>query len=168
DTLQGRATPSPGLDAAAEYIASQMRKAGLEPVGDDGYFQTATFHAFTQNEEGLTFSLGGVNTAESIEIVYGIPLHLTGAPAFKTTPAELDSLTTEQVKGKVLIVDLGAPAGAAGAPVNLLRAVTLEPSLIVVVGGARFPTATPVRTLLREVSAPPIKTAILSVWGSSM
>jgi len=40
DALEGRATPSKGLDLAAEYIASQFRRAGLEPAGDDGYFQT--------------------------------------------------------------------------------------------------------------------------------
>ncbi len=39
DLLQGRATPSPGLDLAAEYIAAQFRRAGLEPLGDDGFFQ---------------------------------------------------------------------------------------------------------------------------------
>jgi len=42
DLLEGRATPSRGLDLAAEYIASQFRRAGLEPAGDDGYFQTTT------------------------------------------------------------------------------------------------------------------------------
>ena len=41
DELEGRATPSKGLDIAAEFIASQFRRAGLEPAGDDGYFQTA-------------------------------------------------------------------------------------------------------------------------------
>ena len=40
DALEGRATPSRGLDTAAEYIAAQFRRAGLEPAGDDGYFQT--------------------------------------------------------------------------------------------------------------------------------
>ena len=40
DLLEGRGTPSRGLDLAAEYIAAQFRRAGLEPVGDDGYFQT--------------------------------------------------------------------------------------------------------------------------------
>ena len=38
DALEGRATPSRGLDMAAEYIAAQFRRAGLEPAGDDGYF----------------------------------------------------------------------------------------------------------------------------------
>src|SRR5262245_60472669 len=42
DALEGRNTPSRGLDIAAEYIAAQFRRAGLEPVGDAGsYFQTS-------------------------------------------------------------------------------------------------------------------------------
>src|ERR1044072_2441940 len=41
DELEGRKTPSKGLDLAAEYIAKQFRAAGLEPAGDDRYFQTA-------------------------------------------------------------------------------------------------------------------------------
>ena len=41
DLLEGRDTPSRGLDLAATYIAAQFRAARLEPVGDDGYFQTA-------------------------------------------------------------------------------------------------------------------------------
>ncbi|HWS55828.1 MAG TPA: M28 family peptidase [Pyrinomonadaceae bacterium] len=43
DALEGRETPSRGLDLAAEYIAAQFRRAGLEPAGDDGYFQTANW-----------------------------------------------------------------------------------------------------------------------------
>jgi hypothetical protein len=45
DLLEGRGTPSRGLDLAAEYIAAQFRRAGLEPAGDDGYFQTTTLAA---------------------------------------------------------------------------------------------------------------------------
>jgi Zn-dependent M28 family amino/carboxypeptidase len=41
DELEGRATPSRGLDLAAEYIAAQFEQAGLEPV-NGSYFQTAT------------------------------------------------------------------------------------------------------------------------------
>ncbi len=41
DALAGRYTPSPGLDVAAEFIASQFRAAGLEPGGDQEYFQLA-------------------------------------------------------------------------------------------------------------------------------
>ncbi len=41
DALAGRYTPSPGLDVAAEFIAAQFRAAGLEPGGDQDYFQLA-------------------------------------------------------------------------------------------------------------------------------
>src|SRR5689334_6344613 len=41
DALQGRDTPSPGLEAAAEFIASRFRRAGLEPPVKGTYFQTA-------------------------------------------------------------------------------------------------------------------------------
>lgn len=41
DALEGRYTPSPGLEVAAEFIASQFRAAGLEAGGDQDYFQTA-------------------------------------------------------------------------------------------------------------------------------
>ena len=40
DLLEGRDSPSRGLDIAGEYIASQFRRLGLEPAGADGYFQT--------------------------------------------------------------------------------------------------------------------------------
>ena len=41
DALRGRFTPSPELDIAAEFIASKFRAAGLEPGGNQEYFQTA-------------------------------------------------------------------------------------------------------------------------------
>ncbi len=41
DLLEGRNTPSRGLDIAAEYIASQFRRAGLTPLEGGSYFQTA-------------------------------------------------------------------------------------------------------------------------------
>src|SRR5690242_12646995 len=37
DPLQGRYTPSPGLDVAAEFVAAQFRAAGLDPGGDQDY-----------------------------------------------------------------------------------------------------------------------------------
>src|ERR1700704_422094 len=57
DLLEGRNTPSPGLDLAAEYIAAQFRRAGLEPAGDNGYFQTASYQTVKPNPEGLAFAL---------------------------------------------------------------------------------------------------------------
>ena len=40
NVTEGRGTGQPGLQVAAEYIAAQFRRFGLEPIGDDGsYFQ---------------------------------------------------------------------------------------------------------------------------------
>jgi hypothetical protein len=39
DSLQGRRTSTPGAARAAAMIAAEMRRMGLEPAGDSGYFQ---------------------------------------------------------------------------------------------------------------------------------
>lgn len=38
DSMAGRATPSPGLEASARFIAAGLETAGLVPLGDDGTF----------------------------------------------------------------------------------------------------------------------------------
>lgn len=60
DALEGRATPSRGLDLAAEYIAAQFRRAGLEAVGDEGYFQTTTLSARGSDEQQKVRNVIGV------------------------------------------------------------------------------------------------------------
>lgn len=57
DALEGRGTPSRGLDVAAQYIASEFRRAGLEPAGDDGYFQSAPYATVAENLAGFHFSI---------------------------------------------------------------------------------------------------------------
>ncbi len=57
DALEGRNTPSRGLDLAAEYIAAQFRRAGLEPVTGTSYFQTTKLLVREQNPEGYVFTI---------------------------------------------------------------------------------------------------------------
>ena len=57
DLLEGRGTPSKGLDLAAEYIAAQFRRAGLEPIGDDGYFQTADWKYLAPDPDSFACQL---------------------------------------------------------------------------------------------------------------
>jgi len=59
DLLEGRDSPSRGLDLAAEYIASQFRAAGLEPLGDDGYFQTIHWTVLSAPDSGTTLEIDG-------------------------------------------------------------------------------------------------------------
>jgi hypothetical protein len=56
DALEGRGTPSRGLDIAAEYIAAQFRAAGLEPLGDDGYFQNADWRQIAPEKERAQYA----------------------------------------------------------------------------------------------------------------
>ena len=52
DPLEGRGAGSIGLDVAAEYIAAQFRRAGLKPIGDDGYFQITPRIRLTPASDG--------------------------------------------------------------------------------------------------------------------
>jgi hypothetical protein len=107
DLLEGRATPSRGLDLAAEYIAAQFRRAGLEPVGDDGYFQTATLSIREPNWDGfqMTITAGGKTLKIDPGEVYLTPdaaLNLNDTPILSVevnTP-----ITPDLVNGKVVYV----------------------------------------------------------------
>src|ERR1035441_310807 len=176
DALQGRATPSPGLDMAAEYIAAQFRRAGLEPVGDEGYFQTASYQSVRPNPEGLTFTLHTANdTAKagegSLTIQEAVATDLNRAAAFKVTlndAAALDALTAGQVRGKVLLVEVPDGAGGGGmagfqAQRRILTlAAKLEPSMIVMVRApAQQTNPNPnARVPLRDATAPAPKVPV--------
>ena len=43
DSLRGRMTGTPGAEKAAAMIAAEMRRIGLQPAGDSGYFQRVPF-----------------------------------------------------------------------------------------------------------------------------
>jgi Peptidase family M28 len=53
DLLEGRWTPSTGLDTAAEFIASRFRGAGLEPGNGQDYFQIANLTELAKQSSEL-------------------------------------------------------------------------------------------------------------------
>ena len=88
DLLEGRNTPSPGLDLAASYIAAQMRRAGLEPAGDDGYFQTARWTVAERDMDNFEIKIqSGGETVSVAKDRVSLPtsgiLDLANAPVFK-------------------------------------------------------------------------------------
>lgn len=177
DALQGRATPSPGLDMAAEYIASQFRRAGLEPAGDDGYFQTANYVSVKPNLDGLHFSLGGVKAAEGgITIQEPIATDLQNAPAFKVLLADaaaLDALNAEQVRGKVLIVEMVSPGTGGAAAFQAQRrlltiAAKLEPAMLVLVRPTAVATNPNMRAQLRDAALPAPKMPVLLIGDKAI
>jgi hypothetical protein len=174
DLLEGRGTPSPGLEIAAEYIAAQFRRAGLEPAGDDGYYQTALYESVTANVEGLEFAIetSGITVKahpESMALQQACAADLTHTPALwgmGTDAAWIAALTPEQVRGKVLALDF--PEGAN--PFLVMRqlpALTarLQPALVVLLRKSG-PTANP-GPRLREISGAPA-TPVLTVWDDAI
>ena len=176
DALEGRGTPSRGLDIAAEYIAAQFRRAGLEPASDDGYFQNARYEQMRPNPEGLSVSFNGMKAAGgSVAIQDPAAADIADAEAFKIVlknVAALDALTTDEVRGKVLIVQVpdggGGNAGMQAQRRLSALAVKLEPLLVVLVRGAAQPTNPNARVALREASLPSAKTPILTVWDKAI
>jgi hypothetical protein len=114
DELQGRNTPSPGLDRAAEYIAAQFKKAGLEAVGDDGYFQTANWVQPARNPNGFSLSIqSGAQTlnADATQVSFAFPgaLSLRGRSLVKVdfaNAAALDALKANDIEGQAVVTEL--------------------------------------------------------------
>ena len=109
DALQGRYTPSPGLQIAAEFIASQFREIGLQPAGDDEYFQTARMVDRTMPKlaSGLTLHSGGETLSipsESLSLLHAIAAaDIENSPLVhiaSMTPALLSGL---DLKGKTVL-----------------------------------------------------------------
>jgi hypothetical protein len=165
DVLQGRGTPSTGLDVAAEFIAAQFRRAGLEPAGDDGYYQTAPFVSVTPNPEGLqlTITAGDKQIAVPAQAMNGessaLDLH-NAAAYYSSDPAALERLPADQVRGRVLVVNTAGPRQRL-APAALTR---LEPVLVILISSTAGP-AMAARPQLRDASVAMAPT--LMVWDDA-
>jgi hypothetical protein len=104
DLLEGRATPSRGLDLAAEFIASRFRALGLEPAGDDGYFQTATLTVREQNPSG--FEMAVTAGGKTVQVAVGETSILTDKTiSLENVPivAVEREISAEQASGKVIL-----------------------------------------------------------------
>jgi len=141
DLLEGRGTPSRGLDLAAEYIAAEFRRAGLDPAGDDGYFQTANFVTVAAGTEGLelTVEIGGKTfqpDKASITLQNASAADLNRVPAVVAPINAMGALTPAQVNGKVLLVVGGGPAGRGRGGLSQGSMQALKPAAILMVLGA--------------------------------
>ncbi|MBR9990128.1 MAG: M28 family peptidase [Gemmatimonadetes bacterium] len=67
DALEGRDTPSPGLEAAAAYIASEFYRMGLQPAGEDGtYFQRWPYVTRALDVAGVRFNVQSGGQSRSL------------------------------------------------------------------------------------------------------
>lgn len=153
DLLEGRATPSRGLDLAAEYIAAQFRRAGLEPAGDDGYFQTASVTVREPNRDdfSMTVSTGGRSMTIAAEEAYIAP-----AAPVRLDQAELviadgsQPFTADAVNGKAVLLTtqrVRFPGGAR--PALVLTLATALPTRPVVSEAESAPPAFPSGAIMK-------------------
>jgi len=131
DGMEGRDTGSEGYRRAARYVAAQFETAGLQPAGEQGYYQPVPLHATRLRVDRSTAALvrqdGSRNLRWLHEITLnvqpGLPNQIVAGLVFAglgTPPAGID------LRGK-LLVRLGAPVGtpAANRPAPpLLEGVT--------------------------------------------
>lgn len=123
DALQGREVGTPGARCAAEYVAAQLREAGLRPGGKDGSY----YHAFTirkgaelragntltvagrsltVSEEWTPLGFSAATTVQAPLIYGGSGLSRPGNPDDRYAHIELD--------GRTVVVESGDPDAASG------------------------------------------------------
>ncbi|HKP48263.1 MAG TPA: M20/M25/M40 family metallo-hydrolase, partial [Pyrinomonadaceae bacterium] len=117
DEMEGRDTPSRGLDTAAKFLAVNLARWGLKPAGDDGsYFQKIALRrsfidrSATQVQlNGQTLSLGDDYIPLARNGEASAPLVFAGNGWFVKSK-NVDSYKGIDAKGKIVVV-VGSPDG---------------------------------------------------------
>jgi len=127
DNMEGRETGSAGLQRAEAYIVDQLKQAGLQPAGTDGYYQTAKFQsrqiiekdssiALVRNAKVEPLTLGEdaffstrVDLAPELEA----PLVFVGY-GLRIPEKNYDDLAGLDLNGKVAVILNGSPADIPG------------------------------------------------------
>ncbi|HEX6558964.1 MAG TPA: M20/M25/M40 family metallo-hydrolase [Longimicrobiales bacterium] len=139
DAMRGRDTPSPGLDAAARYVADQFASFGLKPAGDSGTFiQRWPYSARRLDVSKVSATLHGKSLNRALEFgkdFFALPSpavdSLTGSIVFAGA-ASAESKATAGYGGK--IVAFTVP----GSELNEKWGDAVRPALISAIGaGAR-------------------------------
>jgi hypothetical protein len=112
DPLEGRMTPSRGLDIAAEFIASRFRAAGLEEIDGKSYFQAAHLvHREPAGDIDLELIQNGHSLkidAEDITAQASGPIDIRNVRIVKVpqeSEAALAIIRPEDVHGAVVVTD---------------------------------------------------------------
>jgi Zn-dependent M28 family amino/carboxypeptidase len=139
DSMLGRATPSPQLDLAAAYVASEFRRFGLKPGGDSGtYLQRYPLEVLRFDPESAAIRVTGRAPAtwrggrEMLLVEGQAPERASTAAAVLITgsPDGAAGLDPTLVSGKAVFVAFGPGLNAIAA-----RIVPLRPLAVILVAG---------------------------------
>ena len=127
DKMEGRDTGSRGEHAAEEYAIEQLKKAGLEPAGTNGFYQPVRFVSRQIDEKACSLTL--VHDGKRESLVLGddafISTRIMPAPevkgslvfvgyGLKVPEKNYDDFAGVDVKGKLVVIFTGSPAEIPG------------------------------------------------------
>jgi hypothetical protein len=128
DDMEGRRAGTPGHRRAAEYVAREFEKAGLEPGGDGGWFQDVNLVSRTIREANSSVTLVRGTTHRKIVLGEEAAINLRGnfvpeleAPlvfvghGLKLPQYGHDDLAGIDVRGKFVVAFMSAPTSVPGA-----------------------------------------------------
>src|ERR1700745_2517716 len=123
DNMEGRETGSAGLRKAEAYVVDQLKQAGLQPAGTDGYYQPVTFQSrqIVEEDSSLTLVRNGkveplilgddayFSTRVDLAPFVEAPLVFVGY-GLSVPEKNYDDLAGLDLKGKVVVLLSGSPA----------------------------------------------------------
>ena len=127
DKMEGRDTGSRGEHAAEEYAIEQLKKAGLEAAGTNGFYQPVRFVSRQIDEKACSLSL--VHDGQREALVLGddafigtriLPAPEVKAPlifvgyGLKVPEKNYDDFAGLDVKGKLVVIFSGSPTEIPG------------------------------------------------------
>jgi hypothetical protein len=173
DSMQGRDTPSRGLELTAGYVADQFRRFGLRPAGDSGgYFQryAITRRQFDREGSRVTFAVAGVEAEarfdRSARLSQGaVPERpVSGEVVLLGGRLDADGIARLPLRDRIVLYIADLNAFPANRSIQVARAIRQGgPKAVLYIDGAdpaqfaqRIPRTTLVRTAvdLRLVSPP--------------
>jgi len=128
DNMEGRETGSPGLKRAEAYVVEQLKADGVEPAGNDGYYQPIKFEVRQIVEKDSSIALIRDGKAEPLALgddaIFSTRVDL--APQVEAPlvfvgygllipEKNYDDLASLDLKGKVAVIFSGSPAEMPGA-----------------------------------------------------
>ncbi|HSJ25408.1 MAG TPA: M20/M25/M40 family metallo-hydrolase [Longimicrobiales bacterium] len=163
NALQGRDTPSPGLEAAAAWIESEFFRLGLEPAGTDGYMQRWPYETRALDASATRLELHAGNARRTLS--YGSDFYaaagtrppFSGGIVFTGQAVPPEDVRQDGLRGRAVAIHMPqlsvlavnraraeADAAGAAAVIVLLPADVTEENIAAAAAAAERPTrATP-------------------------
>jgi hypothetical protein len=128
DKMAGRETGSTGEHAAQEYAIQQLKSAGVEPAGVNGFYQPVKFvsRKIVESESSLTLIRDGKREPIAIGDDAIISARVMPVPriqaglvfvgyGLRIPESNYDDFAGLDIKGKLVVIISGSPAGVPGA-----------------------------------------------------